>query len=96
MRVLVAEDEPVVALALVQRLRGLGHEPIGPAADGDQAVALARATMPDVYLFDIDLPGRTGLAAADELAREVPKRPLVVITGVTDPALIDRPGSRAA
>ena len=44
MRVLVAEDEPVVALALVQRLRGLGHEPIGPAADGDQAVALARAT----------------------------------------------------
>ena len=90
MRVLVAEDEPVVALALVRRLRGLGHEPIGPAADGDQAVAMARATEVDVYLFDIELPGRTGLAAADELAREGRRRPLVVITGVTDPALIDR------
>jgi response regulator NasT len=90
MRVLVAEDEPVIALALVQRLRALGHEPIGPAADGDQAVAMARASEADVYLFDIELPGRTGLAAADELAREGRRRPVVVITGVTDPTLIDR------
>jgi response regulator NasT len=89
-RVLIAEDEPVVALGLVQRLRGLGHEPLGPAADGDQAVALGRATEADVYLFDIELPGRTGLAAAEELAREGRRRPVVVITGVTDPALIDR------
>jgi response regulator NasT len=89
-RVLIAEDEPVVALGLAQRLRELGHEPIGPAADGDQAVELARATEPDVYLFDIELPGRTGLAAADDLAHEGLRRPVVVITGVTDPALIDR------
>jgi response regulator NasT len=90
MRVLIAEDEPVIALALAQRLRELGHEPIGPAADGEQAVAIARETEPDVYLFDIELPGRTGLAAADELAREGLRRPVVVITGVTDPSLVDR------
>lgn len=51
---------------------------------------MARTTEPDVYLFDIELPGRTGLAAAEELAREGRKRPVVVITGVTDPGLIDR------
>jgi response regulator NasT len=89
-RVLIAEDEPVIALGLVQRLRELGHEPIGPAADGGQAVVMAKASEPDVYLFDIELPGQTGLAAADELARDGLRRPVVVITGVEDPALIDR------
>ena len=34
MRVLVAEDDPVVALGLAERLRSLGHEPIGPVGDG--------------------------------------------------------------
>ena len=37
MKVLIAEDEPVIALGLAQRLRELGHEPLGPAADGEQA-----------------------------------------------------------
>ena len=36
MRVLVAEDDPLIALGLCERLRSLGHEPIGPAADGDR------------------------------------------------------------
>jgi len=42
MRVLVADDEPLIALALVERLRSLGHEAIGPASDGAEAVELAR------------------------------------------------------
>ena len=52
MRVLIAEDDPVVALGLAERVRSLGHEPIGPACDGEQALELARESLPDLYLFE--------------------------------------------
>lgn len=90
MRVLVAEDDPVIALGLAQRLRTLGHEPIGPAGDGEQAVALARESLPDLYLFDIEMPIVDGLAAAAQLAQEGLRRPVVVITGIEDPGLVER------
>jgi response regulator NasT len=90
MRVLIAEDDPVIALALVERVRSLGHEPLGPVADGEQAVAEAAATQPDLYLFDIEMPKLDGLAAAAELAARGLGRPVVVITGVDDRGLIER------
>ena len=90
MRILVAEDDPVVALALAERLRSLGHEPIGPVADGREAVAAARTSLPDLYLFDIEMPELDGLAAAVQLAAEGLRRPVVVVTGVDDPGLVDR------
>jgi len=90
MRVLVAEDDPIIALAFTDRLRSLGHEPLGPASDGEEAVALARADAPDLYLFDIEMPSLDGLAAAAQLAEEGLRRPVVVVTGVEDPSLIER------
>jgi AmiR/NasT family two-component response regulator len=90
MRILVAEDDPVIALGLAERLRRLGHEPLGPEPDGHRAIARARASDPDLYLFDIDMPGLDGLAAAEALSREGLRRPVVAITGVRDPGLIDR------
>jgi two-component system, response regulator PdtaR len=90
MRILVAEDDPVIALGLAKRLRRLGHEPLGPEHDGIRAVARARHGDADLYLFDIDMPGLDGLAAADALSREGLRRPVVAITGVRDPDLIDR------
>jgi two-component system, response regulator PdtaR len=90
MRILVAEDDPVIALGLAERLRRLGHEPLGPEPDGSRAIARARQTDADLYLFDIDMPGLDGLAAAEALSREGLRRPVVAITGVRDPGLIDR------
>jgi response regulator NasT len=90
MKVLIAEDEPLIALALAERVRSLGHEPIGPAADGAAAVELARTSSPDVYLFDIEMPKLDGLQAAAQLTSEGLRRPVVVITGVEDAGLIDR------
>jgi AmiR/NasT family two-component response regulator len=89
-RVLVADDNPVIALGLSERVRSLGHEPIGPAADGEEAIGLARSNTPDLYLFDIEMPTVDGLEAAEQLAREGLRRPVVVITGVDDPSLIGR------
>ena len=90
MRVLLAEDDPVIALGLSERLRSLGHEPVGPAGDGDEAVELARQSHADLYLFDIEMPKLDGLQAAEQLAAEGLRRPVVVISGVDDPSLIER------
>ncbi len=71
MRILIAEDDPVIAIGLVARLKALGHEPLGPATDGRHAIELARADPPDLYLFDVDMPRLDGIGACRELrARE--------------------------
>jgi AmiR/NasT family two-component response regulator len=90
MKILIAEDDPVVALGLTERLRTLGHDPIGPVGDGEQAVAEARASLPDLYLFDIEMPALDGLGAAVQLAGEGLRRPVVIVTGVDDPDLVER------
>ncbi len=90
MRVLVAEDDPIIALGLVERLRSLGHEPVGPASDGEEAIAIATGDPPDLYLFDIEMPNVDGLEAATRLAAAGLRRPVVVVTGVDDPDLIER------
>src|SRR5205823_798919 len=77
-------------LGLTRRLLALGHEPVGPAADGAQAVVLAKTEQPDLYLFDIEMPELDGFAAAVELTQQGLRRPVVVVTGVEDPELVDR------
>jgi AmiR/NasT family two-component response regulator len=90
MRVLIAEDDPLIARGLAERLRSLGHEPLGPACDGEQAIEMAKASSPDLYLFDIEMPNVDGLEAAKRLAAAGWRRPVVVVTGVDDPSLIER------
>jgi len=90
MRVLVAEDDPLIALALVERVRSLGHEPVGPARDGAEAIELARQSLPDLYLFDVEMPHVDGLEAAAQLSNEGLRRPVVIVTGVEDESLIER------
>jgi two-component system, response regulator PdtaR len=89
-KILIAEDDPLIALALVERVRSLGHEPIGPARDGAEAVELARTTAPDLYLFDIEMPHVDGLQAAANLTAEGLRRPVVIVTGIDDDDLIQR------
>lgn len=90
MRILLAEDDPIIAMALADRLTELGHEVLGVAADGRQAVEEGRRTQPELYVFDIDLPKLDGLGAAQQLAKEGLRRPVVAITGKTNRGLLER------
>ncbi|HEY5789605.1 MAG TPA: LytTR family DNA-binding domain-containing protein [Gammaproteobacteria bacterium] len=80
MRVLIADDEPLARERLRRQLAELpGHEVVGEAANGSQAVRLAGELRPDVVLLDIRMPGMDGLEAAHHLDRlELP--PAVVFT----------------
>ncbi|MFJ9416329.1 response regulator [Streptomyces sp. NPDC101227] len=96
--VLLADDEPMLR-AGVRAILGSdpGIEVVAEAADGRAAVTLARRHRPDVCLLDIRMPGLDGLAAAAELAREVPGTAVVMLTTFSEDAYVaDALGSGAA
>ncbi|WP_327046282.1 response regulator transcription factor [Microbispora sp. NBC_01189] len=90
-RVVLAEDQSMVRGALASLL---GLEPdievVGEAANGDEAVAVAVATRPDIALLDIEMPGRDGIAAAEELRRRVPGCRVVILTTFGRPGYLRR------
>src|SRR4051812_48525521 len=74
-RILVVEDERIVALDLVRTLEDLGYEVLDSVATGEAAIARAAELSPDIVLMDIRLAGRIdGIVAADQIrsARDVP------------------------
>ena len=85
-RLLIADDHPVVRDGLVSMFdRDPGFEVLAEAADGAEAVRLARALAPDVILMDLRMPGMDGVAAIAELAaRGVTAHVLVLTTYDTD------------
>ena len=77
LRVLVADDQEIVRTGLAMLLNSRpGIEVVGVAADGREAVALARSLQPDVCLFDIRMPVLDGI----EATRQLQPMPVVVIT----------------
>ncbi len=79
LKVLIAEDEPLVATVIEGELEAIGVGVIGKAADGMQAVALTKQLKPDVVLMDIEMPEMNGLAAARHIQAECPT-PVVMLT----------------
>lgn len=79
--VLVAEDEPLASMALRAQLEALDYQVLGPARDGDEAVALGACYPVDVALFDVRMPRRSGLQAAIDLFALAPT-PIVLLSGV--------------
>ena len=83
-RVLVADDQDIVRAGLRMILDAQpGIEVVGEAADGREAVALARALRPDVCLFDIRMPELDGIEATRQLAGPDIDDPLAVVVITT-------------
>jgi DNA-binding NarL/FixJ family response regulator len=67
--VVLADDQPLMRAAFRTVLEGAGIEVVGEAANGAEAIAVARTTTPDVVLMDVRMPGVDGLSATEELVR---------------------------
>jgi response regulator NasT len=89
LRVLIADDEALRLLSLRQQLEGMGHQVVGEATTGDEAVSLARELKPDLLIMDIRMPGLDGIDAAKQITAERPV-PIVLVTAYSEKALAER------
>jgi len=91
LRVLVAEDDALTSLNLREQLESLGHQAVGEARTGREAVEMAASARPDAVVMDIKMPEMDGIDAAREIRARHPC-PIVLLTAYDEPELIERAG----
>lgn len=91
MRVLIADDDPVVAQVVRAGLRTMGWE-VEVAADAMQAVMFATRSPPEAIILDFNMPGGTGLTALERLQASMKTRyvPVLVLSATQDPTVRSR------
>jgi response regulator NasT len=87
-RVLVAEDEVLIRVDIVETLEEAGHAVVGQAGDGEQAVKLARELAPDLVVMDVKMPRMDGVAAARRISEEGSSA-VLMLTAFSDRELVD-------
>lgn len=87
--VLVAEDEALIRMDLVEMLGECGYQVVGQAADGQAAVDRTRELRPDVVFMDVAMPIRDGLSAAEEIIAEG-WAPVVMVTAFSQQETVRR------
>ncbi|HXH61687.1 MAG TPA: response regulator [Fimbriimonadaceae bacterium] len=89
MRVLIADDDPIIRLDLRQMLETLGYDVVAEAENGQAAIALARENAPDVCVLDVKMPVMDGIDAAQKLTEDQ-IAPAILLTAYSDQELVDR------
>jgi response regulator NasT len=92
--VLVAEDESLIRMDIVETLGDLGFEVIAEAADGLEAVELAKVKLPDLIVMDIKMPNLDGISAAEQL--QSLRIPIVLLTAFSQRELVERASEAGA
>ncbi len=87
-RVVVAEDESLIRIDIVETLRDQGFNVVGEAGDGNKAVELAFDLKPDLMVMDIKMPDLDGLSAAEKISEL--KIPVVLLTAFSQQELVTR------
>jgi len=89
LRVVVAEDETLIRLDLVEMLREEGYDVVGEAGDGEAAVRLAEELRPDLVMLDVKMPVLDGISAAERIA-SARIAPVVMLTAFSQRELVER------
>jgi AmiR/NasT family two-component response regulator len=87
-RVLIAEDEALIRMDLREMLEEEGHEVIGEARDGAEALALTRTARPDIVFMDVKMPTMGGIEAAAAISAES-LAPVVMVTAFSQSGLVE-------
>ena len=87
-RIVVAEDESLIRMDIVETLRSQGFDVVGEAGDGLKAIELAKQLLPDLMVMDIKMPDMDGLSAAEQIAKL--RIPVVFLTAFNQQELVSR------
>jgi len=87
-RIVVAEDESLIRMDIVETLRDQGFDVVGEAGDGLKAIDLAKELKPDLMVMDIKMPDMDGLSAAEQISKL--RIPVVFLTAFNQQELVTR------
>ena len=86
-RIVVAEDEALIRMDLVEMLGEAGYEVVAQASDGAQAIELVKEHTPDLAILDVKMPILDGISAAEEI---IATCPVLMLTAFSQRELVDR------
>ena len=86
-RILVAEDEALIRMDLVEMLEEAGYQVIAQATNGEEAIALATEHQPDLAILDVKMPVLDGISAAEKI---ISIAPVLMLTAFSQRELVDR------
>ncbi len=86
-RIVVAEDEALIRMDLVEMLSEAGYEVVAQASDGAQAIELVKEHRPDLAILDVKMPILDGISAAEEI---ISTCPVLMLTAFSQRELVDR------
>jgi two-component system nitrate/nitrite response regulator NarL len=90
-RILVADDHPVVRKGIISCLATHPHlVVVAEAGDGQEAIRKAKELAPDVIVMDVEMPGMSGLMAADLLRRDMPDAKILMLSMHHNPEFVMR------
>ncbi len=89
LRVVVAEDEALIRLDLVEMLTEAGYNVVGQAGDGEAAIELTESEKPDLVVMDVKMPKLDGISAAERIAKQR-IAPVVILTAFAQRDLVER------
>lgn len=96
-RILIVEDEQIIAADLRNKLRRMGYEVVGIAIAGDEAISMAEQARPDLVLMDVQLEGAMSGTEAAQVIQQRTGSQIIFITAfpgvfLRDPAQMTQPG----
>lgn len=91
LRVVVADDEALIAMDIAEMLTEAGYEVVGVANDGREACRLGETLRPDIFVLDIRMPKLDGIRAAKQI-RERGLGPVVLLTAYSEESLVQQAG----
>jgi response regulator NasT len=86
-RILVAEDEALIRMDLIEMLGEAGYQVVAEATNGEEAIALANEHKPDLCILDVKMPVLDGISAAEKI---ISVAPVLMLTAFSQRELVDR------
>jgi response regulator NasT len=86
-RILVAEDEALIRMDLVEMLQEAGYTVVAQATNGEEAIVLATEHQPDLAILDVKMPVLDGISAAEKI---ISIAPVLMLTAFSQKELVDR------